>query len=171
MTSGLWLPCTIAIVLLVVAWRKGGFPQIGTGLKEGGLLFTQVLPNLAIGFTVAGLLTVLLPKELVAQWLGSQSGLRGLLAGSLAGALTPGGPFTHFPIMKTLLDAGAGIGPVSAYIAAWALIGVHRIVIWETPILGLRFVVARVLACLLMPPIIGWVTQAIYERLSTAPAT
>lgn len=169
MTAGLWLPASIALILLVVAYRKGGVPQIGTGLKEGGMLFTQVLPNLVIGFTVAGLLTVLLPRDLVAQWLGSESGVRGLAVGSIAGALTPGGPFTHFPIMKTLLDAGAGVGPVSAYIAAWALIGVHRIVIWETPILGVRFMAARVIACLLMPPIIGVVTQIVF-RWMQAPA-
>jgi uncharacterized membrane protein YraQ (UPF0718 family) len=153
------IPLSLALVLIVVSYRRGGAARVGEGFAEAGSLFLSVLPNLAIGFTLAGFIAVLLPRDLIAGWIGQGSGLRGLLVGSVAGALTPGGPFTHFPILASLIGKGAGIGPISAYIASWALLGVHRIIIWEIPILGWRFAMVRVAACLVFPPLIGAVTQ------------
>ena len=152
---GLLLPGAILLALVIVAASRDGTDGLRGGFSQTGGLFLRVLPNLAIGFTLAGFLTYLLPETLVARWLGEGTGVRGLLAGTAAGALTPGGPFTHFPILASLIARGAAVGPVSAYIAAWALFGVHRILIWEAPILGWRFVAVRVAACLLFPPVIG----------------
>jgi uncharacterized membrane protein YraQ (UPF0718 family) len=120
-----------------------------------------VAPNLAIGFTLAGFLTLLVPQELIAKWLGEGAGTKGVFVGSLAGMLTPGGPFTHFPILASLMQKGAAIGPICAYIAAWALIGVHRIIIWEAPMLGWRFVAVRVAACVAVPPVVGLLAQIV----------
>jgi uncharacterized membrane protein YraQ (UPF0718 family) len=152
---GLLLPAAILLALVLTAATRDGLDGLRGGLGQTGHLLLRVLPNLAIGFTLAGFLTYLLPEALVARWLGAGTGLRGLLAGSVAGALTPGGPFTHFPILASLLARGAAIGPVSAYIAAWALFGIHRILIWEAPILGWRFVAIRAASCLVFPPLIG----------------
>ncbi|MHC4606779.1 MAG: permease [Planctomycetota bacterium] len=158
---GLLIPALFVLVLIVLAYRKDGSAGVGDGFKETGSLFLKILPNLVIGFTLAGFLMLLLPKNLVAQWIGPGSGTRGLMVGSLAGMLTPGGPFTHFPILAALLKQGAAIGPVAAYIAAWALLGVHRIIIWESPILGWKFTGIRVAACLVFPPIIGLLAEGI----------
>ena len=118
-----------------------------------------------VGFTLAGFLTLLVPQELIARWLGEGSGIRGVLAGTLAGALTPGGPFTHFPILASLMAKGAAVGPVCAYISAWALIGVHRIVIWEAPILGWKFVAVRLAASFLLPPVAGLAAMFLWSRV------
>lgn len=153
----------VIVVLAIVAWRSRGTAGLKEAGASGGSLFVSVLPNLLLGFTIAGLLQVVLPRDLILRWMGEGSGLRGILAGSLAGTLTPGGPFTHFPILAGFLKAGAGIGPVSAYIAGWALLGVNRIVVWELPILGWKFALARILACLFVPPLCGLLTEAIYR--------
>ncbi len=158
---GLLAPGAILLALVLVAAAREGGRGVAGGFGEAGGLFLRVLPNLAIGFTLAGFLTYLLPQALVAGWMGEGSGGRGLLVGSVAGALTPGGPFTHFPILASLIVKGAAIGPVCAYIAAWALLGVHRILIWEAPILGWRFVLVRVAACVVFPPLAGLLAQAI----------
>ncbi|MBI2920429.1 MAG: permease [Planctomycetes bacterium] len=156
---------TIIALLAFVAWRSRGGAGIREAGRSSGTLFLSVLPNLILGFTIAGFLQVLLPKETIARVMGDGSGWRGLFAGSVAGMLTPGGPFTHFPILAGFLKAGAGVGPVSAYVAGWALLGVNRIVIWEIPILGWRFVLARVVACLFVPPLCGWLAGLIFPRL------
>lgn len=158
---GLLIPAGLLLVLMAITLVREGWGGVGKGFRETGSLFWSVVPNLAIGFTLAGFLTLLLPQDLVARWLGEESGFTGLLVGSAAGMLTPGGPFTHFPILASLMTKGAAIGPVSAYIAAWALIGVHRIVIWEAPMMGWRFVAVRALSCLLLPPVIGLLAQAV----------
>lgn len=157
--SGLVAACA------VVAWRTGGPARIGAALGSGAQLFLGVLPNLLLGFALAGFLHVLLPQELIGRWMGESSGVRGLLFGSVAGMLTPGGPFTHFPILASLLAKGAAVGPVCAYIAAWALIGLNRFLVWELPILGPRVACVRFLASVAVPPLIGWLGGWLFRLL------
>jgi len=153
----------LVIICAVIAWRTGGPPRVGLALMSSGELLLSVLPNLVLGFLLAGFLQVLLPGELISQWMGHESGGVGLLIGTAAGALTPGGPFTHFPILASFLSKGAGVGPVCAYIAAWALIGVNRIIVWELPILGPRIALVRFLASMAVPPLVGWLAGALYR--------
>lgn len=162
---GLLIPASIMVALIVVSLVKFGKKGAADGFVGTGKLFWQVLPNLAIGFTIAGFLALLLPQDLVAGWIGPQSGAKGIFVGSLAGALTPGGPFTHFPILATLIGKGAAVGPVCAYITAWAVIGIHRILIWEAPILGWKFVLVRVAASVVLPPLVGFAASAISSKI------
>src|SRR5690625_3475325 len=41
----------------------------------------------------------LIPQHVIQHWLGSGSGLRGLVVATCAGAITPGGPFAAFPLV------------------------------------------------------------------------
>ena len=153
----------LVIICTVIAWRTGGWMRVGQAVGSGTALFISILPNLILGLTLAGFLHVLLPKEIISSWMGHESGLRGLVVGTTAGMLTPGGPFTHFPILASFLSKGAGVGPVCAYIAAWALIGLNRFFVWELPILGPKVAMARFLASLAFPPLIGWLGGSIYR--------
>jgi uncharacterized membrane protein YraQ (UPF0718 family) len=153
----------LVLIAGVVAWRTGGPQRVGAALASGASLFLGVLPNLVLGFALAGFLHVLLPGELISQWMGQESGARGLFVGTIAGLLTPGGPFTHFPILASFLSKGAAVGPVCAYIAAWALIGFNRILIWELPILGPQIALVRFLASVGFPPVIGWLSAYLFR--------
>lgn len=164
-SSGLTALLTITVGMVLLAYSKGGLKYVGTGFLEAGRLFLSVLPNLLIGFTVAGFLLLLLPQGVVARWLGAESGLKGILVGWVAGALTPGGPFTHFPILASLMAKGAALGPIVTYIASWALLGVQRIIVWEAPILGWRVVSIRVAASALFPPVIGLIAQEVAKGI------
>lgn len=159
----------LIVLCAVIAFRSGGPARIGEALASGGKLFLSVLPNLVLGFTLAGFLFVLLPSELIVTLMGHGSGARGLFIGTLAGTLTPGGPFTHFPILASFLAKGAAVGPVCAYIAAWALLGLNRFLVWELPILGLPIALTRLIASLWVPPLVGWVGGALYGRWHGGP--
>src|SRR4030067_3663604 len=113
----------IILGILVLAWtyyafRKGGAGLVGESFAAGGNIFLKVLPNLLLGFAIAGFLQVLLPAELIARWVGKDSGNKGVLIGMVAGSLTPGGPFLHFPILAFFLAKGAGVGAITTYIQA-----------------------------------------------------
>ena len=153
----------LVIGCAIVAFRQGGLPRIGAALGSGSQLFIGVLPNLLLGFTLAGFLHVLLPGEMIVRLMGAESGWRGLLFGTVAGALTPGGPFTHFPILASFLSKGAGVGPVCAYVAAWALLGLNRFLVWELPILGSQIALARLMTSLWVPPLVGWLGGMAYR--------
>jgi uncharacterized membrane protein YraQ (UPF0718 family) len=149
----------------VVAWRGGGAARVGQALATGGSLFVGVLPNLLLGFTLAGFLYVLLPPELISRWMGQDSGVAGLLIGTAAGTLTPGGPFTHFPILASFLAKGAGVGPICAYITAWSLIGLNRFLVWELPILGPQVALVRLAVAVAFPPLLGGLSGWLYRVL------
>ncbi|MDD3816304.1 MAG: permease [Desulfocapsaceae bacterium] len=135
------------------------------GLKAGGKLFQEILPTMVLAFIGAGLVSVLLPRELMSRWLGEQSGLQGLMIATLAGALTPGGPFVQFPIVAALFKAGAGVAPLTAYITAWSVLGVNRLLVYEVPMLGWKLSLARIAASLVFPMIIGLLTRFLWTRL------
>ena len=153
----------LVIGCAALAYRQGGMARIGEAATSGTQLFLGVLPNLLLGFALAGFLHVLLPGELIVKLMGADAGVRGLLAGTVAGTLTPGGPFTHFPILASFMAKGAAVGPVCAYIAAWALLGLNRFLVWELPILGPQVAFARLLTSLWVPPLIGWAGAAVYR--------
>ena len=155
----------LVLALTYYAFRKGGTDLVGESFAAGGNIFLKVLPNLFLGFAIAGFLQVLLPSELIARWIGKDSGNKGLLIGMVAGSLTPGGPFLHFPILASFLAKGAGVGPISAYIAAWSLIGINRFLVWEMPILGSQIALVRFFSSLAFPFIIGWLAGWVYNKL------
>ena len=89
---------------------------------------------------------------------------RALRIATLAGAVTPGGPFVAFPLVASLWKAGTGVGPLIAYLSAWSLLGLHRILIYELPILGPRFVLVRVITIGLVPILAGFIAGWLYKR-------
>ena len=72
-------------------------------------MVVQIMPLLIFAFVMAGMIQTLLPHDLIAKWVGAESGLRGIILGTLAGAVTPGGPYVSMPIAAGLLRAGAGL--------------------------------------------------------------
>ena len=44
---------------------------------------------------------------------------------------------------------------VVAYLSAWSLLALHRLVAWEVPILGARFALLRYAICLGLPVLAG----------------
>ncbi len=157
----------LVLCLTYYAFRKGGTFLVGESFTAGGNLFLKVLPNLLFGFAIAGFLQMLLPADLIVKWIGKDSGNQGLLVGMVAGSLTPGGPFLHFPILASFLSKGAGVGPITAYIAAWSLIGLNRFLVWEMPILGSQIALVRFFSSLVFPFIIGWIAGWVYDKIIT----
>ena len=153
----------LAGILTIIAYMKD--PHLPMeGLKDGWKLFWGIFPALVFAFIAAGMIGRVLPRELMTRLLGEDSGMLGLLTGTLAGALTPGGPFVQFPIVAALLKSGAGIAPLMAYISAWSLLGMNRFLIYEVNLLGWRLALCRLAVSLVFPIIIGLLTRMLYVR-------
>ena len=90
--------------------------------------------------------------------------MRGILIGTIAGALTPGGPFVCFPLVAGMLRSGAGIGTMVAFLSAWALLGVSRLPM-EVGLLGWRFAAVRILCTFLFPPLAGWLASTFFKGM------
>lgn len=156
MNASLIILVVLCIVMVVIALVKGGIPLAFRGVQEGRDLLVGVAPQLLLGFLLSGFVTVLLPAQLIGDLVGADSGVRGLIIATVAGVITPGGPFLQFPLVASLVAGGAAVGPVAAYLTAWSLISANRALVWEIPVLGPSFTVSRWVISLVMPFVVGF---------------
>ena len=150
----------LAAVLLFIGYYRGEGQHV-EGVKSGFNMLVEIVPLLIFAFIVAGMVQVLLSQEMVARWVGTESGIRGILVGSVAGGLTPGGPFVSLPLAAGLLRSGASAGTMVAYLTAWSLCAVNRLPM-EVGILGWRFTLIRLVSTLILPIIGGLIAQALF---------
>jgi uncharacterized membrane protein YraQ (UPF0718 family) len=144
----------------LVYWRDGRdrFLEI-LGSDLG--LFAEMLPKVLAGCFIGAFVALLLPRELVARWVGKDSGLLGLLVATIFGALLPGGPVTIFPVATAFLAVGADVGAAVAFITSWTLLGYTRALVWELPFFGPDFVVWRLLVSVPLPIVAGILARLI----------
>ena len=157
-------PLYLGIVVLGLAVLLGmqrGVGAIWDALVAGGMALWRVLPLLAAAFIVAGLTQVLVTKEFVTRWLGSDTGWKGIGLACLAGALIPGGPYVYYPITAVMLHNGAGLGVLVAFIIAKNLWSISRLP-YEIALIGPTFTLWRFLLTLIFPPLLGFVTEWLF---------
>jgi uncharacterized membrane protein YraQ (UPF0718 family) len=155
----------LVVALTVIALWQGGAARAFEGWERGAQIAWSVLPNLVLGFAAAGLIVVVVPPSLIGAAIGDESGMRGLLIATVAGILTPGGPFLQFPLVAALAKGGAAPGPLAAYLTAWSLIGLNRAIVWELPLLGSGFTIARWAISLALPILIGMAMPVVMRLL------
>lgn len=161
MDASLIILLTLVVLACVVAFVKSpALPM--QGLYAAGRLFGNVWIELLLGFLIAGLLDVLISPAEIAAWLGTESSMRGILAGWMAGLIIPGGPYLLFPVAANLLKTGAAPGVVIALITAKILVGPIRMFTYEAPLLGWRLTLARCVPALFLPPIMGIIGQWLF---------
>jgi len=153
----------LAVVATAVAyWKDPGLPLLGA--KTGLSMVWFILPRLVPALILAGMLQVVIPQETVARYFGQQSGIGAILMASAAGVLTPGGPMVSVPLLVVLANSGMALGPLVAYMTSWSLFGVQRIIAWEAPLMGWRFVLVRIVPSLAFPVIAGWLVTLYYHE-------
>jgi len=147
----------LAFILVSIGYSKG--QHIG-GMKIGLSMMVEILPMLVFAFIVAGMIQVILPKELLIKWIGIESGFRGIFVGTVAGACAPGGPYVSLPIAAGLLRSGASVGTMVAFLTGWSLWAFSRLPM-EVGIMGWKFTLIRIVSVFIFPPIAGLIAQAL----------
>ena len=151
----------LAMIFLTLGYTKGEGQHI-EGLKSAWKMSTEILPLLIFAFILAGMVQTMLPKELLSKWVGTESGIKGILIGTIAGAFTPGGPYVSLPIVAGLLKTGAGVGTMVAFLTSWSLWALARLPM-EFGILGWRFTLARLACVFFFPPIAGLIAHFFFS--------
>jgi uncharacterized membrane protein YraQ (UPF0718 family) len=153
----------LAIILLTIGYYRGQGDHI-LGMKLAFSLIVQVLPLLVFALIVAGMVQVIIPKEFLSKWVGEESGMRGILIGTVAGGFSPGGPYVNLPIAAGLIHAGASIGTMVAFLTGWSLLAFNRLPM-EIGILGWRFTLIRLASTFFFPPIAGWIAHTFFRHI------
>jgi len=154
----LGLVITAAILLVYAFWRGRELPL--AGVESAWKTLWRNLPILLLGFLIAGLAQVLIPRELITRWLGDQAGVKGVLLGSVVGGLVPGAPYATFPLVGSLYQSGASLGAVISFVTAWALWSVSRLPV-EMALIDPKAALIRYGITFLVPPAAGLLAQVV----------
>jgi uncharacterized membrane protein YraQ (UPF0718 family) len=154
---------TLVLAAFAICLLEGGWNLALSGLIEAGVLFESVWLRLILGFVMAGMIQILIPRELVSKWIGPTSGLKGILIASYASILLPGSPYVWLPVYVSIYRTGAGIGPIMALLTARGLLSLQLLLIWQVPFLDLELPLVRYLLCLIVPPFVALASQAIFR--------
>ncbi|MFZ7103579.1 MAG: permease [Peptococcaceae bacterium] len=134
---------------------------VGTGLE----MFVSVIPLLIAAFILAGMIQVLISKELINKWLGKDAGFKGILLGAVAGALIPGGPYVYYPIAASFLLSGAEIGTVLAFVVAKNLWTLSRLPM-EIALVGSRITFVRYTITFIFPILVAVIANMFFKGWS-----
>jgi uncharacterized protein len=141
----------VAIVLL--RWFTKG--EMVIWLKET-LHFTRlIIPWLLAGVFIAGILTVIIPPDIVATWVGGNSILANFIA-SFAGALMYFATLTEVPIVKAFMELGMGKGPALALLLAGPSLSLPAM-FTLTKIMGFRKMITYVGIVVVMATLTGYI--------------
>ena len=146
----------ITVALGAIAWHRPGRHHI-QGIELAGRQIKLMGPRLLLGILAASFIAELLPKDIVAELAGADSGWRGILLATAIGAAVPTGPMVLFPVAVALLEVGVGVPQIVAFLTSWGLLAIHRVIVWEVPLMGLNFVAVRLAACAIFVPLSGFV--------------
>jgi len=153
-----WSTASIAVLAIAAAafvYARDGQAHFLTIFNEDLWLLADVLPKVVAGCLIAVFLTILMPREMAARWVGAESGFTGLVIAAGLGAIMPGGPFTIYPIAGGFMAMGADGGAVVTFLTSWTLLGFTRAVVWEMAFFGAHFVLWRIVLSLLLPFVAG----------------
>lgn len=151
----------ILVAALGLATAVRGRILFNEGVREGTMDFLRLLPKVMIGVIGSGYIAAIMPPEIIARWLGPDSGFLGVGLAVIGGALTPGGPVVGFSISAAAIKSGAASPQVIAYMTAWALFAVQRFILWELPTMPRGLTWARLIASLPLPFIIAGLAMLI----------
>ena len=153
----------LALLFAFVAYLKDpSLPALGA--RNGLALLWFIIPRLVPALILAGMLQVVIPQATVARYFGRQSGFAAICMASLAGVITPGGPMVSVPLLVVLANSGMALGPLVAYMTAWSLFGMQRIIAWEAPLMGWKFVWVRIIPSLAFPVVAGWLVATFHHE-------
>ena len=150
----------LALVLIFFAYQKGIHIQ---GLKTSWNMLIQIIPLLVLAFVVAGMVQALIPHEMISRWVGTESGFRGILIGTVMGSIAPGGPFVSMPIAAGLLRTGASVGTMVAFLTSWSLLAFTRMPL-EVGIMGWKFWLVRMACNFFFPPVAGLIANIFFSH-------
>ena len=167
MDVALLILVALVFIAMVIAFWKGRWQLLISGFRQTASTFKSMWLRVLLGITFGGLIQVLIPGPLIAEWLGPASGLKGILIGSYVGIIMSGGPYVILPVIASIYAAGAGVGPVIALLTG-GLLGLQGFIAYQIPFLGIKLALSRYIVCLFVPPIVGLAGAAVYQLLKLA---
>ena len=131
----------IAITGVIIAFYRNRAKAVRS-LKTAAVSFIKILPMTLIIVLFIGLLLGFVPPDQISRFVGEQSGISGVLLVGAVGALMHIPALLSFPLASSLLESGATVTAVAAFITTLTMIGTITLPL-EIQTLGKRLALLR----------------------------
>ncbi len=146
----------LAILKYIIPERFGSAVDMSLRYaNEMILIFPAVL-------VIMGLADIWVPTNLVKQYLGNKSGLRGKFLAIFLGTLPTGPMYIAFPIAAELLRKKASLSNIIIFLGVWASLKIPQLGI-EIQFIGLKFSALRFIFTLISIIIISLIMEKIID--------
>lgn len=137
-TLALWIITVIWFIVSVTKDKKKTFSSIK---MSSGLMKNMIGEIVGILFLI-GLILTFIPPETIKQYLGQSNTFIATIISAFAGSITLIPAFVAFPLVGSLINAGASIVPVVAFLTTLTMVGFVTFPL-EKREFGLKFAIAR----------------------------
>lgn len=120
----------------------------------------QIMPVI---FILTSLIEAWVPKKLIINSLGEDSGYKGKILSFALGSFSAGPIYAAFPVCKTLIRKGASLSNIVIILSAWAVIKVPMLVN-EAKFLGIEFMLIRWMLTIISILIMGYLVAMFVKR-------
>ena len=134
----LWV---ITLTWFIVSVKKDKKRTFDSVKMSTGMMKSMGGDIIGILFLI-GLLLTFIPPEVIKEYMGDSSSFLSTVMAAFVGSITLIPAFVAFPLVSSLLDAGAGILPVVAFLTTLTMVGFVTFPL-EKKEFGLKFALSR----------------------------
>ncbi len=96
-------------------------------LKKAWKSFENILPQFLVIILLIGIMLSVVSAETITKLIGEDSGVLGVLGAAVIGSVTLIPGFVAFPLASALLENGAGIMQIAAFVSTLMMVGILTI--------------------------------------------
>lgn len=111
-------------------------------VKNSMYYVIEMIEIMPVIFILTAIIEAWVPKEVIMNGFGENSGVKGSILSFLLGSFSAGPIYAAFPVCKMLLKKGASINNIVIILSAWAVIKVPMLAN-EAKFLGIKFMGIR----------------------------
>lgn len=137
-TTLLW---AITLTWFIISIKKDKNKTVNSVKMSAGMMKNIGTEIIGILFLI-GLLLTFIPPETIQQYMGESSSFLSTVMAAFVGSITLIPAFVAFPLVSSLLDAGASILPVVAFLTTLTMVGFVTFPL-ERREFGIKFALSR----------------------------
>jgi uncharacterized membrane protein YraQ (UPF0718 family) len=149
----------VVIVCLIISFNKDK-GKTKKALRKALKSFENILPQFLTIILIIGMMLSVIDHETISHFLGSSSGLLGVLIALGVGSITLIPGFVAFPLAAALLNNGAGVAQIAAFVSSLMMVGVVTMPM-EIKMFGTKITLIRNISAMLFSLVVAYVMGSV----------